>query len=179
MATLSIKFPKPPANEFMLSPGGELTHAWNQYFDKLAQAIDVIIPDAPPPGTYPTGIIDGSDAPAGDIGEYLEANTTSPFLLTTAVVDDLLTLDLSPGDWDVAAWAAFTVGGGTTVNSISFGIDGIDVIHFSDTAFAMASWAGPQRHNITVTTTVTLRVTGDFFGGTIEAVGQLRARRMR
>src|SRR6185369_7776437 len=177
MATLTIKFPKPPSNSLMLEDNRELTQPWNTYFDQLAQAIDVIVPDAPSPGTYPTGIIDGSDAPAGDIGEYLEATTVGFVTLTSATPADVITLDLTAGDWDVTAWAGFAVASGPA-NYLSWGIDGTDTFSTGDLASA-GGWTGPQRHNLTSTTTVALRANADFGGGVVvTVVGLIRARRM-
>lgn len=58
-----------------------------------------------PTGTAPSkGVIDGSPAAAGDKGEYLTANSTTPPNLVTLVASNVASIILPPGDWDI--WGA-------------------------------------------------------------------------
>ncbi len=49
------------------------------------------------------GVTDGSNASAGEVGEFLSSTVTgsSPLTITTGVADDLTTLALTAGDWDL------------------------------------------------------------------------------
>ena len=169
---LTLHVPDPPANEMPLGERGQHSPAWREYFQRLSRIVRGIR----------TGAVDGSDAVAGDIGEYLEAVTTGAVTLTTAVTADILTLDLTAGDWDVWGWIAFEPGGGTTVVVFGWGLDGIDTGAPGGSGIpTLAGWTGPRRYNATaVATTVTLRALVDFSGGAMTVIGgRLMARRAR
>jgi len=147
-----------------------------------------------PPGTisgWPVaGVVDGSDAPAGYVGEYISA----PFDLTSWAISaqvqtTVTTITLTPGDWDVsgrvgvnggvAYTMSFYVGSAvdaawngwlTVVGSLSS-----DVGPFS---LSGTSWGG-LRFSVTTNTTVTLAA---FAAGSYTIAnlnGILSARRMR
>lgn len=173
----------PPIHELPLESDGQFSRPWTRYFQAVTNAL-VAMGSTAAGGLGSLGIagaVDGSDAAAGDIGEYLQADTTTLVALTTAVTTDVLTLSLSPGDWDVAGWISLRVDGGTSVAMLSWGVDTLDEVQVGLTAASdtyIGGWTGPSRRNVTVPTVVTLRTLA-VFTGTIEAAGRLRARRMR
>jgi hypothetical protein len=180
MPVTTIQFPKPPANTAMFEANDQLSLPWRQYFDTLAQAIDVIVPDA---GSYPHGVTDGSDAAAGDIGEFLEATTTSSVSMTSSTPSDILTLNLGPGDWDVWGWVGVDFASGGSTAAATWGIDGIDTRvpgGTFTTSLQISGWTGAHRYSTAAgLTTVALTVNASFSAGTADAVGIIRARRRR
>lgn len=62
-------------------------------------------------GQYP-GTPDATNARAGNIGEYIESevDSGSAIVLTTDVIADITSIDLTPGDWDVWGSIATTAG---------------------------------------------------------------------
>jgi hypothetical protein len=75
-----------------------------------------------------TGVIDGSAAAAGNIGEYLEVNRGSTLgPLTANTVTTITSISLTAGDWDVRAFSSYiTTGAGAGTLSISPGSVAID-----------------------------------------------------
>jgi hypothetical protein len=59
------------------------------------------------------GVTDGSDAPAGQVGEYLNAQvlSTAPIALVTTVDKGIIALSIPAGDWDVWGAVGFTLTG--------------------------------------------------------------------
>lgn len=174
--------PVPPVHELPLESDGQFSRPWLRYFQRVTNAL-VAMGSTEAGGVGSLGIagaVDGSDAAAGDIGEYLAAALTGTVSLTASVVADVLTLSLSPGDWDVSGWIGFQPGGGGTVAQYGWGLDGIDTVEAGGTATGLSGWTGPHRRNVAAATTVTLRSLCDFSGGTVTVMGAaLRARRMR
>lgn len=174
--------PVPPVHELPLEADGQFSRPWVRFFQRISNALTAMSSTAAG-GVGSLGIAgatDGSDASPGDIGEYREAATAGTISLVTDVVTDLLTLDLPAGDWDVSGWAGFEVGGGGPAGAVGWGLDGIDTNEAGGTAFNLGGWTGPQRYSSAANVTVTLKAVASFGGGvTVNAVGALRARRMR
>jgi hypothetical protein len=62
-----------------------------------------------------TGVTDGSDAGAGNVGEVISTVVPSPGItLTGSTVTNAMSLPIPPGDWDVQADVWFAIGGGAT-----------------------------------------------------------------
>jgi hypothetical protein len=59
------------------------------------------------------GVTDGSNAPAGVVGEVLSAIVTTPVSIPTATNVNVATLPLTAGDWDVQGEIWFTLAGAT------------------------------------------------------------------
>ena len=175
--------PVPPLHELPIESDGQFSRPWQRYFQRVTNALTAMgSTEAGGVGNLGiAGAVDGSDAAPGDIGEYREAATAGTTSLVTDVVTDLLTLDLPAGDWDVSGWAGFEVGGGGPAIMVGWGLDGIDANEAGGTAFSLGGWTGPQRYNGAGSMTVTLKAVASFGGGgvTVNAVGALRARRMR
>ena len=70
------------------------------------------------PNTLPMGVIDGSNAAAGQIGEVISFFTTSPGVtLTSGTAATVTSIPLTPGDWDVQGevWVSIGAGGATQI----------------------------------------------------------------
>jgi len=83
---------------------------WNAWFTDTAQRVAELT-TAVADLTYAVahikdGVVDGSDAPPGLIGEYLSASATVG--LSSATPTDIVTLTLPAGDWDVSGSADFS-----------------------------------------------------------------------
>jgi hypothetical protein len=65
------------------------------------------------PNTLPMGVTDGSNAAAGQIGEFLYAETSGTLSITSGGTNvTIVDLAISAGDWDVSGLAAFLPGPG-------------------------------------------------------------------
>lgn len=125
------------------------------------------------------GVTDGSDAPAGHIGEFL-SNSGGAVSLTSAATINVVSLNLSPGDWDVSGGVVFAPSAGTN-SFFGAGMGSLDVYlaaTFSAAALNQALNTATRRYNVTATTTVWV-VARAVFTGTCTATGTVRARRMR
>jgi hypothetical protein len=135
------------------------------------------------------GVTDGSDAPAGHIGEFLSASGSGG--LTSAAPADRATLTLTAGDWDVAGSAVITASLATmtfaqawlntTANTVSD--PGRASIQAQTTVgvLGVANFVvGPRRFSVTASTDVHLGCQANFPAGTtVTASAFIRARRMR
>ena len=125
------------------------------------------------------GVTNGSNAAAGEVGEYMTA-TASGVALANNVPINVVSLDLTAGDWDVAGNAQFSTGSGQH-STFGVGLDGIDTLTaatFPTTAMTQGMNAALKRYNVTATTTVWLMAVAGFVGSAT-AGGSIRARRMR
>jgi hypothetical protein len=132
---------------------------------------------------------------AGDLGEYIESiiGAGSPVSVTTSnAIQNITTISLSPGDWDVSAMvgivgvaATFTTGfdgGVSLVNGTT--LDGITSVKIrwpswqSGAAF-MNGTIPRTRYSIASTQTVYLNTRVVFTASTMSAYGTVNARRVR
>ena len=139
-----------------------------------------------PARAVPLGIADGSDAPAGHVGEYVIASPAA-INLTNNVAANVVTMPLTAGDWDVEGLVQFTfatpyaqaiVTGVSTV-SATFPTPQPGRTQYNATAANINVWGQPTgmcRVSIAATTPVYL-VALALMGGTGTAQGVLRARR--
>lgn len=147
-----------------------------------------------------TGVIDGSDAAPGKVGEYISAALPfgSAITLSNGVATNVTSISLTPGDWDVQGLIVWpTVGTltgvsklGTSCSNISAVIGAADstslitaatLAYNSASADAYATASMTSRFSLTVTTTIYL-VAFSYFtpgAGTLKAYGSIRARRVR
>lgn len=138
-----------------------------------------------------TGVTDGSDAAAGQIGEYLAASGSHT--LATGVALDVTSLTLSPGDWDVDGSSAFSpsletmqavqtwlaTAAATPSDPGRTAVWGQDTAGVGTMGFT-ALLAGPLRYSVTAATTVHLGCMADFPSGTtVTGTSWIRARRVR
>lgn len=139
------------------------------------------------------------NAAAGAVGEIQSAslNNAGGLALTTSVGKTILTLALTPGDWDVNGEVWFDGGtstnttflragvslitntvpsnGGTDSNRINYGPSGL--VPFATDLISIN--AGPTRVSISANTNVYLTAQAAFTVSTMKAYGTIRARRVR
>lgn len=170
----------PPQNAAPLDPDGQHSQSWAQYHQRVADLVSYI------QNTMHTGVVDGSDAAAGEVGEYLAA--TGPGVgLASNTVTNVATLTLTAGDWNVEGNIVFNPTGVVTFVSAS-----INTVSGAMGAFATANAGtlgtglqhrigsgGTARVNVTATTTAYLVGQCFFTSGTMNAVGRIWARRVR
>lgn len=180
MATAILPRLEPPSNEQPLrEDGGRHTQAWADYHESIADRVNTLA------DTVRQGITDGSDADAGNIGEYLFASNSGVPLGGSGTATNVATLDLTAGDWDVEGNVAFATTGATTaviagVNTASATF-GFVYTHHSGTLGTGAphriGTGGAQRMNVPIATTVFLVAASS--GGGATASGAIWARRAR
>ena len=133
------------------------------------------------------GITNGSNAAAGQIGEYISASIGAT-AISSGVFTNLLSISLTAGDWEVSGGCAITgsatnivnIAGGSSATSATLGPGGS---YFQQSGAANQSALVQSvptfRYNVTTTTTIYLVVYAGFSTGTASAFGLLQARRMR
>jgi hypothetical protein len=175
----SVNEPIPiPMMDNPVSDTGRFSRPWTQYIDKLNTAV----------ANAGTGVTDGSDAAAGQVGEYLTA-AGGPVGLTTGVAADVVTLPLSPGDWDLGGNVRFGSGAATHCTECVAGVSGAAATFgtvfqqigasFNVGANLALDASGPARFSSNAAQTVHLVARGTFTGGTLTARGNVWARRAR
>ena len=173
-STAPIKLVDPPFYDAPIvdnEAGQQHSQAWTEYHQSVADQINSLAAN--------TGVTDGSDAAAGQIGEYLTA-TASVALATSMAVANIVSINLTAGDWDVTGNCVFHAGSGTH-SFFGCGIGGLDTYTaatFPTTALDMGINAALTRQSVTAATTVWL-VAQAGFTGSVTAVGTIRARRVR
>jgi hypothetical protein len=138
-----------------------------------------------------SGTATATNAPAGAVGEYVTANLTTAFGLTTGVAHDLTTISLTAGDWDVWGEVGLAASVGASpaqcwINTTSatapaqgttpaYAVIGLTsaIISFANMPLA------PVRLSLAATTTVYLTTLASFASGTCNATGIIAARRVR
>lgn len=139
------------------------------------------------------GVTDGSDAPAGQIGEVIASNVTAGVSVTTATGTNITSISLTAGDWDVCGevWFLLGAGGATLVraaiNGVSATIPAASAIGTARMDLAVAFTASasqvfplrPCRVSLATTTTFYLVGLANFPSGSVTATGNIIARRTR
>lgn len=142
------------------------------------------------------GTTTNNNAAAGIVGEYVESiiPVGSAVSLTTGTAANVTSLSLTAGDWDINAIVVFGNGVGTVVldavASISLTTDVQtargktdrgEFVGFTGQApqDSPEVSVGPTRLALNATTTVYLVAAADFSVSTLNAYGQIRARRVR
>jgi len=165
--TVEPPFYDPPIADY--ASGAKHSQAWTEYHQAVADRL----------GTIEAGVTDGSNAQPGDVGEYMTA-TGSAVGLVNAVVTNLASLALTPGDWDVSGSVTFNASAGTH-SFFGVGISTIDNGSFATYptgAFTQTMPTTVHRFNVSAGTTVWV-VGQAAFTGTVFATGTINARRMR
>jgi hypothetical protein len=134
------------------------------------------------------GVTDGSNAAAGQVGEFLSTSFTG-IALASGQQGSCSSLNLSPGDWEVwgNAWIAtlsgtsasyFAVNVGSVVSSVT---PPATIISLGAGSLGVNSGleAPRRRFNVTATTIVYLGVDVIYSSGTMTVSGNQYARRMR
>jgi hypothetical protein len=149
------------------------SQAWTDYHQSLADQVNGMV------ATTRTGVIDGSDAVTGAIGEYMETSGTAVGLSSGATAT-VATLNLTAGDWDVAGSLSFNAGSGTHT-LFGGGLDSISIYNqssFPANGFTQGMVLPIRRYSASTATAVHLVATATF-GGSMTVGGNMRARRVR
>ena len=148
-----------------------------------------------------SGTLLADNSPAGALGEYLFTTAATPGVsLTTATAANVVSLALTPGDWDVVGICDFLSAATTSVTGYSAGITVTTAVLPGQAAAggvgpdalatciqpATVPGAGvnqldvcPVRVSIAAATTIYLVASATFSVSTLSAFGTLRARRVR
>ncbi|HEY2616155.1 MAG TPA: hypothetical protein VGI78_02345 [Acetobacteraceae bacterium] len=165
--------PIPPFLDTPITSDNRFSTAWNQHMVDISNTLASLT------ARMGVGVTDGSDATAGQIGEYMTA-TGSGVALATGVLATIATITLTAGDWDVTGNVGFTAAAGTHAY-FGVGIDGMDTLTtatFPAAAMNQSMNASVRRYSVTASTAVNL-VAQASFTSTVTASGTIRARRMR
>ena len=142
------------------------------------------------------GTATNDNATAGNIGEFVSATVAagSAITCTTSVSQNITSIVLTAGDWDVTGTASFTYGATTSMTnqaasisstSVTMGAQGSGFDFESPaivpTATSDATWVLPTtRFSLSAaSTTIYLVTRNSFTVSTMLAYGLLRARRIR
>ncbi len=143
------------------------------------------------------GVTDGSNAAAGQIGEYISASNTAGSALTTGVGLNVATLPLPPGDWDVWGQTIFAEGANTIPTILASATSPVSATVPTPAQLAAGQGAmsqvgatmtkglnqimqtGPDRYNSASPQTIYLVAQATFSGGTLTVTGFISARRQR
>jgi 6-phosphogluconolactonase (cycloisomerase 2 family) len=140
------------------------------------------------------GAPDSQNCPAGFVGEYIEAtlDSSSGIALTTNTPADVVSITLTPGDWDVSGMVGYVFDATTLVTHLSEGVSTTSATmqEFFQTAVTSPAYAPGnslewcantpvRRVSLDSTITVYLVTHVNFTVSTCNAYGLLRARRMR
>jgi hypothetical protein len=132
------------------------------------------------------GVTDGSNAAAGQVGEYISSTQATGQALATATALSVTSIVLSAGDWEVGGHVYFTISAGTTIvigwftaNASNAAQPGFGLFS-STTAFSSGSISIPlMRLSISSPSTQNLMAQASFASGTAAATGTIWARRKR
>ena len=99
---------QPPFTEQPIANGGTVyTQAWANYHVGVADRLAVL--------QAKQGVMDGSDAAAGQVGEFIAADIAGPGIgIGNNVPSDVTSLPLTAGDWDVRGEVWFHLRPATT-----------------------------------------------------------------
>lgn len=141
------------------------------------------------------GVIDGSNAAAGQIGEIISNSVPNANAVTLAAAGayaDICTLSLTAGDWDVYGDAAIIINPVTGLSAISASINtsaALPIVGMAGSRFSLAmaysgTWTNflplrPVRASLSAPTTYHLGAAALFTSGTVSAAGTIWARRVR
>ena len=111
MAITSVGLPlQPPLNEHPIAAGGQFTQAWAAFFENVAAELTALR----------SGSGTGTDAPSGDIGEFVTATVGAgdAVPLDDLTPTDIVSFDLEAGDWEIWGEVTFVPGVGTVTTEI-------------------------------------------------------------
>ncbi len=171
----------PPANEVPLADSGQHTEAWAGYHQAIADRVTAL------PEVVRKGAVDGSNATAGDVGEYV-TSTFGVAPLSNNVAANVGSISLPAGDWDVTGYVLFTSSANNLV-TVQAWVGTVSATatepHTTIILFVGQMGGGTRldcptiRVNAAAPTTVYLGAFAGFPAGTAGGQGIIRARRMR
>jgi len=163
-------------------------------------SIDVDALFAAPTITRPNtvGVVDGSNANAGSVGEYIESNIANGAPVaagTTGNAKTMTSITLTPGDWDVAGVISWIPAATTTLtahyasislttNAIDFTFGRVNVGTLPSAVTGVGNTTNsnpvmPCRFNVSASTIIYLVGQAVYGVSTLGMYGNLRARRIR
>jgi hypothetical protein len=166
-------FYDPPIADY--PSGQQHSQAWTEYHQSVADQVNALTV------TRNQGVVDGSDAAAGQVGEYLTASSSGVALASNTQAN-VATLNLTPGDWDVSGLVSFSASSGSSHTSFGAGLDTIGIYNqgtFPTGPLTQGIGLPPKRYSVSAATAVQLVAIATFGSGTVSAQGAVRARRMR
>ena len=152
---------------------------------------------APPGGTSPIGTTTNDNAAPGVVGEFISSQVLqgAAVALTAATPANVTSINLTPGDWDVAAMVGFIAAASTNITSAAAGVGTASATlqtianggaqqewgasGFVPTANAFSMGPMRTRISLSVATTVYLVAQAGFTVSTLSAFGLISARRVR
>lgn len=143
------------------------------------------------PNTLPKGVVDGSDAAAGQIGEIISNVNTTGSTIPVSTPQNVVAIALTAGDWDVFGELWFTPAGATMTSLVGalnptsgafptvpgMNVSRQQIIGISAVGISVMSLA--CRASLTAATTYYLVGQVNFTGGTVTPTGKIWARRAR
>jgi hypothetical protein len=171
----SIRTPAmPPLQDKPHGDDGFPSDAWTAYFTRVSDQMSHLLAAG-------IGVTDGSDAPAGQVGEYVTANAAGVHLSNNAQAT-VVPLTLTAGDWDVTGNVVFHISGATS-SRYGAGVDAIAMDITATIPTGSGTWrlgsGAPVRRNLTTNGTAQLVAIATFSAGTVTADGFIQARRVR
>jgi hypothetical protein len=129
------------------------------------------------------GVVNGSNAAAGQVGEFITATTGSAVNLTTAVPAAAISIALTAGDWDIWGIVTFT---GPTMTAANAAVSNAPTSFGGNVSCQVAPAAGgvtvfavcQVRYSVAAPMTAYLIGVGTFTG-TCTLIGTIFARRAR
>jgi hypothetical protein len=177
-ATDPVKVVDPPVTVppiISTGPQQQFSQSWTEHNQNVADQVNGLL------AREGRGVTDGSDAAAGQIGEYLVA-TASGVALATNVQATVVSLPLTAGDWDVTGDVAFHITGATS-SHYGAGVDAIAQEIIATIPTGSGTWrlgsGAPVRHSLSAPGTALLVAIATFSAGTVAADGVIQARRVR
>jgi hypothetical protein len=162
--------------------GQQHSQAWTEYHQSVADQLAVLSAKA----QTSQGVTDGSDAAAGQVGEYLTASSSGSVGLGTGAVVNIATLPLTAGDWDVQGNIIFNPTGAATyaaasVNTASAALGPVAtrVPGAGGGVQMRIGTGGTFRVSVSAAATAYLVAQTAFTSGAMTATGALWARRVR
>ena len=183
-------FYDPPIADY--PSGQQHSQAWTEYHQSVADRLAATAAALAKAGT---GVVDGSDAAEGQIGEYISAMVAavSPVALTNATPTNITSVALTAGDWDVRGLVVFRAAAGTIATYIADWISAVSAtVPPRPNDGAMAELAisfpagmtqsmptGTARVSVGAPITIYLSCYTQFSVSTMGAYGFIGARRVR
>lgn len=158
--------------------------------------VDTIQNAAGTSGPTLLGTITNDNAATGYVGEAVRSQVAigSAVTLTTAIFNDVTTISLTAGDWDVSCIVAFTpntaptgtqlvagigTSSGNSSSGLTLGDSRVDIPTMPTANSDVILTVPAYRVSLSATTTYYLKAYATFSAGGVKAYGRISARRVR
>ena len=177
---LQPPFYDPPITDY--PSGQQHSQAWTEYHQSVSDQLAALASTV----QSNQGVTDGSDATAGQVGEYLTASSSGAVTPGSGGINNIATLALTAGDWDVAGNVIFNPTAGVTYAacSVSTASGAIGPIATRVPGAGSATQlrigtGGGLRVSVAAATTVYLTAQTAFSSGSMSVTGVIWGRRVR